>query len=78
MRRRARCAWRSPAAHQIGAVEQHLPDTMRPASGSRRITDSAVIDLPLPDSPSSAKVSPGALERQPSTARTTASACRAR
>ena len=46
------------------------PSAMRPASGSRRISDSAVIDLPLPDSPTSAKHSPlRSLMSTPSTAR---------
>jgi hypothetical protein len=36
----------------------HRPIDDAPASGSRRMIDSAVIDLPQPDSPSSAKVSP--------------------
>src|SRR5512135_1471706 len=44
---------------------------MRPPSGNRRRMDSASIDLPQPDSPSRAKVSPRAMRSEtPSTART--------
>ena len=44
---------------QVGAVELDVPpDAMRPGSGSSRMIESAVIDLPQPDSPTSAKVSP--------------------
>jgi len=32
-------------------------------SGSKRSTDNAVIDLPEPDSPTSAKVSPGLIAK---------------
>ncbi len=35
-----------------------LPPATKPASGNRRISARAVMDLPQPDSPSSAKVSP--------------------
>ena len=50
------------------------PDTIRPESGNSRAIDNAVMDLPQPDSPSSAKVSPRATENEtPSTARTTPS-----
>ena len=46
------------------------PPIMRPASGNSRVRDSAVIDLPQPDSPTSAKHSPGASSKlRPSTAR---------
>src|SRR5262245_9333589 len=50
------------------------PLTMRPAGrATRRITDSALTDLPHPDSPTSATVSPGrTFQDTPSTARTTA------
>ena len=49
------------------------PPAMRPASGSSRMSDSAVIDLPQPDSPTSAKHSPvRSSKSMPSTARTLA------
>ena len=38
-----------------------LPSAISPPSGKSRMIDSAVIDFPLPDSPISAKVSPGAI-----------------
>ena len=48
-----------------------VPPLIAAASGSRRMIDSAVIDLPQPDSPTSAKVSPAAISKDtPSTART--------
>ncbi len=47
------------------------PSSMRPLSGSRRISAIAVIDLPQPDSPTSANVSPRATDsRTPSSALT--------
>ena len=51
-----------------------LPPATRAASGSSRMTDSAVIDLPQPDSPTSAKHSPRSSARStPSTARSSPS-----
>ena len=48
------------------------PSSTRPLSGNRRISAIAVIDLPQPDSPTSAKVSPRATDRRtPSSALTT-------
>ena len=48
-----------------------MPPSISPASGSRRMIDSAVIDLPQPDSPTKAKVSPDAMSKEIlSTART--------
>ena len=48
-----------------------LPATTRPLSGSKRKIDNAVIDLPQPDSPTNAKVSPRAIVSDSrSTART--------
>src|SRR5262245_19064667 len=51
------------------------PSRMRPGGDAmRRSTDSEVTLLPQPDSPTTAKVSPGATENDtPSTARTTPS-----
>src|SRR5579859_500887 len=47
------------------------PDTIFPGSGTRRRIDRAVIDLPLPDSPTMPRVSPGYRSKvTPSTART--------
>ncbi len=47
------------------------PSSMRPLSGNRRINAIAVIDLPQPDSPTSANVSPRATAMwTPSSART--------
>ena len=47
------------------------PETISPTSGSNRIIESAAIDLPHPDSPSNAKVSPLRIcNVSPSTART--------
>ena len=44
---------------------------MRAGAGIRRISESAVMLLPQPDSPTSATTSPGAMRRfTPSTART--------
>ena len=40
------------------------PATMRPLSGSRRISASAVMLLPQPDSPTSANVSPREMDRR--------------
>ena len=71
----------APAAHLAhGALgscsswvspSRTLPATTRPAGGSRRIRDRAVMDLPQPDSPSRAKVSPRRIVRSsPSTTRT--------
>ena len=37
------------------------PETISPASGNKRIIDNAVMDLPQPDSPNKAKVSPCAI-----------------
>ena len=60
-----------------GSCRMSLPSTSpsptatRPASGRRRRIDSAVIDLPHPDSPTSAKVSPRSMvSESASTART--------
>jgi hypothetical protein len=51
-----------------------LPALMRPFSGSRRSSASAVMLLPQPDSPTSAKVSPRSMARlRPSSARSTPS-----
>ena len=48
-----------------------LPELTRPLSGSSRRIDSAVIDLPQPDSPTSANVSPRSIVSvSASTART--------
>ncbi len=48
-----------------------VPETMRPVSGSRRMSESAVIVFPDPDSPTIAKVSPRRISKStPSTART--------
>ena len=56
------------------------PPTMRPRRrGRRRRIESAVTLLPQPDSPTIARVSPGATSNEtPSTARTTPRACRTR
>ncbi len=73
---------RSARIASIGSVvsswpsKQIEPPTMRPVSGaiSRRI-DSAVTDLPQPDSPTMPSVSPAARSKEmPSTARTMPSA----
>ena len=67
--RSSRSARRAPpalpirAARQIQPTNRTSPPAVRPDSGNRRMSASAVIDLPQPDSPSNAKVSPERTER---------------
>ena len=61
----------SGSASRFCPSSSTTPPVIVAASGSRRISDSAVIDFPQPDSPTSAKVSPAAMSNDtPSTART--------
>ena len=53
----------SGSAKRSSSPSAARPSTMRAASGSRRSRDSAVIDLPQPDSPTSAKHSPARSSR---------------
>src|SRR6266508_3776441 len=63
----------SPSVRRSRPLKMTWPPTMRPAGGAtRRIMLSAVTDLPHPDSPTSATVSPASTSHDtPSTARTT-------
>jgi hypothetical protein len=53
---------RSPSAQQVAPSKRTRPDAMRPGGCSSRRIDSAVTDLPLPDSPTRPSVSPGDVE----------------
>src|SRR5262245_5322465 len=63
----------SETASRSRPLKRIWPPTIRPAGcATRRITDSALTDLPQPDSPTSATVSPALTSQEtPSTARTT-------
>ena len=68
----------SGSASRSSPPRRTLPAAMRPPSGSRRASASAVIDLPQPDSPRSAKVSPAAMAKStPSTGRMSSPSLRA-
>src|SRR6266498_605764 len=64
----------SERARRSRPLKTMRPPTIRPAgAATRRITESALTDLPQPDSPTSATVSPARTSQDtPSTARTTA------
>jgi hypothetical protein len=64
---------RSGSASTSVPASDTAPAVTAPFSGSNRISASAVMLLPQPDSPTNAKVSPRAIARlRPSTARTRA------
>src|SRR5471032_2247764 len=53
----------SERASRSSPLSRMRPEATRALGGSRRITEKAVTDLPQPDSPTSASVSPGAIAK---------------
>src|SRR3977135_3369728 len=53
----------SGSASSSRPLKRRLPRAMRPGGCTRRMIDSAVTDLPLPDSPTSPSVSPARISK---------------